>query len=120
MSSTFTIELNHLRFFATHGHYEEEGQAGNEFEVNITLTVEAPKTVVTSLDEVINYAEVYRISKEIFLQRKALLETIAMEIADELKRQFPGINELAVQIVKVHPPVTAFIGSVAVTYKTGF
>jgi dihydroneopterin aldolase len=120
MSSTFTIQLNNLRFFAPHGHYEEEGQTGNEFEVNIALTAKAPKTKVTSLEEVINYAEVYSIAKGIFLNRKALLETLAMEIAEELKQQFPSIKKISVQIIKLHPPITAFSGSVAVTYKTSY
>jgi 7,8-dihydroneopterin aldolase/epimerase/oxygenase len=120
MSSTFVIQLHHLRFAAAHGVFEEEARVGNEFEVNISLTVTAPEKIVMSIEDTINYAEVYRIVKELFAERKALLETLAMEIAEELKQQFPTLRKASVQISKLHPPITAFIGSVSVTYTKDF
>lgn len=120
MSSTFTIQLNHLRFTAAHGVYEEEARVGNEFEINITLSVQAPEKRVTSIDDTINYAEVYRILKAIFSVRKALLETLAMEIAEELKKQFPLLKKASIQISKLYPPMVAFTGSVSVTYTTEY
>ena len=83
MAAIFTIQLNRLRFFSTHGLYAEEAAAGNEFEVNLSLLVKAPEERITSLSETVNYAAVYRLVSELFSVRKALLETIAMEMADE-------------------------------------
>jgi 7,8-dihydroneopterin aldolase/epimerase/oxygenase len=120
MSSTFTIQLNSLRFFAAHGLYAEERQAGNEFEVNLSLTLKAAKVKVVSLEETINYAEVYRLVNERFAVRTNLLETLAMEIAEELKQQFPAIRKISVHITKLHPPITAFTGSVSVTYNRSY
>ena len=120
MSATFTIALNHLHFFAAHGLYAEERQAGNAFEVNLSLTLKAPKAKVVSLEETINYAEVYRLVNERFSVRTNLLETLAMEIAEELKQQFPAIRKISVHIVKLHPPITAFTGSVSVTYTRSY
>lgn len=120
MSSIFTIQLNNLRFFAGHGVFAEEARAGNEFEVNLSLTLPAPETKPTSLEETINYAEVYRITKALFSIRKKLLETLAMEIAAELKQHFPAVTEISVQINKLHPPISAFAGSVSVTYQKSF
>ncbi|HET7897677.1 MAG TPA: dihydroneopterin aldolase, partial [Flavisolibacter sp.] len=65
MSATFTIQLNKLRFSSGHGVFAEEAITGNEFEINLSLEVEAPEKTVTSLEETINYAEVYRITKEL-------------------------------------------------------
>jgi dihydroneopterin aldolase len=120
MSSTFTIQLHRLQFTALHGLYSEEAAAGNEFEVNLSLTVNAPHQKVLSLDESINYAEVYRIVKAVFASRTDLLETLAMEMAAELKKAFPVLQNASIQIVKLHPPITAFTGSVSVTYNTSF
>ena len=120
MSSTFDIQLHGLRFTAAHGVYEEEARTGNEFEVNIRLSVKAPKKTVTALDDTINYGEVYQTVKTVFLQRKALLETIAMETAAALKTQFPLIQSLSIQIIKLHPPITSFTGSVSVTYNKAY
>lgn len=115
--ATFTIQLHNLRFFAAHGMFEEERAAGNEFEVNIALTIKAPKKKVKSLEHTINYAEVYRIAKEIFSERSQLLETLGMEIGEVLKAQFPSINQLSVDIKKLNPPIIGFTGSVGVRYE---
>lgn len=120
VASTFTIALNHLQFFAAHGLYAEERQAGNAFEVNLSLTLKAPKEKVVSLEETINYAEVYRLVNERFAIRTDLLETLAMEIAESLKLQFPAIQKISIHIVKLHPPITAFTGSVSVTFNRSY
>ncbi len=93
---------------------------GNEFEVNISVSIKAPKTKAFSLEETVNYAEVYRIVNEIFSVRKNLLEELASEIAEKLKQQFPSIQKAAIQISKLNPPITSFTGSVSVTYNTKF
>ena len=117
MNSTFTIQLTGLRFFGTHGMYAEEIGVGNEFEVNISIDIKAPKTKLTSIEDTVNYAEAYRIAKEIFSKRKLLLETLAMEIAEELKTQFPAIRRICVEVIKLNPPITSFTGSVSVSYR---
>lgn len=116
MSSMFTIQLHQLQFHADHGLFEEEGRTGNEFLVNVSLTVKAPKNVITRIDDTINYGEVHRIIEAIFLERRPLLETLAMEMAEALKQQFPAIKKLSIQISKQHPPIVSFEGSVSVTY----
>ena len=100
--------------------FEEEALVGNSFEVNLSLTVKAPEKVVTSLDDTINYAAVYGIVKDILTVQRALLETLAMEITEELKKQFPSIRIATIQIIKLHPPISAFTGSVSVTYTKKF
>lgn len=120
MASTFTIQLHNLRFFGAHGMYEQEAVAGNEFEVNMALTLKAAKTILTKLEDTINYAEVYRIAEEIFSVRKNLLETLAQEIAEALKQQFPSLKKISIQIIKLNPPITAFTGSVSVTFQKSF
>jgi dihydroneopterin aldolase len=120
MSAYFTIQLNNLHFFAEHGMYEEERAVGNEFEMNISLQIKAPKEKIKSLEDTINYAEVYRMVKEIFSRRKPLLETLAMEIAEELKQQFSQTREINISIKKLNPPITGFSGSVGITYTKTF
>lgn len=120
MPSHFTIELNNLRFYSPHGFFAEEAQTGNAFEVNISLTTGAPAATVHSLEQTINYAEAYRITKAIFDVRHNLLETLAMEITDGLKLAFPSLQKASVQIIKLNPPIAAFSGSVSVTYHKDF
>ena len=120
MAGHFHIELKNLRFFAEHGMYQEEMKVGNEFEVDITIGCKSPKKTITSIDQTINYVEVYRIIQEEFNIRKYLLETCAMQIAEKLQLQFPEIEELTICIRKMNPPITNFTGSVGITYSKSF
>ncbi len=106
-----------MRFFAEHGMYQEEMKVGNEFEVDISLQTKAPKKVITSIEQTINYVEVYRILQEIFSVRKQLLETCAMEIGNRLEEKFPAIENISIVLKKLSPPITNFSGAVAVRYN---
>jgi dihydroneopterin aldolase len=120
MAGHFIIELKQLRFFAEHGMYQEEMKVGNEFEVDLVIGCKSPKKIITSIEQTINYVEVYRIVQEEFNQRKYLLETCAMLIAEKLQAQFPEIENLTISIRKMNPPITNFSGSVAVIYSKSF
>ena len=120
MAGHFTIELNSIRFFAEHGMYEEEKRVGNEFEVDVSIACKSPRKIISSIEQTINYAEVYRILQEEFAERKFLLETVAMQVADKLKHQFPEIESVKISIRKLNPPITNFSGSVGITYSKTF
>lgn len=116
-SGRFTIELRNLRFFARHGLYEEERKTGNEFEVDVSLEYAAPGALVLTIDQTINYAEVFRIVREEFAKDRDLLETCAMELADRLEQAFPQLDRLKISIRKLHPPISHFSGSVGIEYS---
>lgn len=120
MAATFTVQLHNLRFFANHGLFDEERLAGNEFEVNILMVIDAPEKTVTKIEETINYTEVHRITKEVFSKPTPLLETLAMKIADAVKGEFVALKKIQVQIIKLHPPITGFNGSVSVSFEKNF
>jgi dihydroneopterin aldolase len=116
LAAQFTIELKGLRFFAEHGLYEEEAKLGNEFEVDISIDYKAPQEVISSIDQTVNYVEIFRIVRDEFSQRKNLLETCAMQIANTLQEQFTQIERLTISIRKLNPPITNFTGTVGVIY----
>lgn len=120
MAGHFTIELKNLRFFAEHGMYQEELKVGNQFEVDLIIGCKSPKKMITSIDQTINYVEVYRIVQEEFNMRRYLLETCAMQIAEKLQLHFPEIEQLTISIRKLNPPITNFAGSVGITYSKAF
>ncbi|MGV3529000.1 MAG: dihydroneopterin aldolase [Flavisolibacter sp.] len=117
MAGKFTISLNGLRFFADHGIFTEEKKVGHEFELNISMEMNEPPGGVQHISDTINYAEVYRLVQHIFRQRKLLLETLAVEIAGTIKKQFPQAENISVTITKFSPPITNFTGSVSVNYS---
>lgn len=116
MAGQFTISLNGLRFFADHGIYTEEKKVGHEYELNISMNMLEPPGGVQAIGDTINYAEVYRLVQEIFRQRKLLLETLAVDIANTIQKHFPIAKNISVTITKFSPPITNFTGSVSVNY----
>jgi dihydroneopterin aldolase len=120
MAGQFIIELKGLRFFAEHGLYEEEKKVGNEFEVDVSIECRSPKKKIESLDQTVNYVEVYQIIQAAFSVHHNLLETCAMQIAEQLEERFEPLKNLSITIRKLNPPITHFSGSVGVTYRKSF
>jgi 7,8-dihydroneopterin aldolase/epimerase/oxygenase len=118
--ASITIHLRRLQFFAPHGMFEEEQLAGNEFEVDLSLEIDAPNDRLASLEESINYATVFELVKRVFEKPEALLENLAMTIASDVKLHFPVLKKISVQITKLHPPIISFTGSVGVTFEKSY
>ena len=120
MAGRMNIELKGLRFFAEHGMYAEERKVGNQFEIDLTVSYRVPKQVITSMEETVNYVDIYRIVEKEFSGHKHLLETCAMQICDKLQEHFPAIRQVDISIKKINPPITNFTGSVGVSYSKKF
>lgn len=115
MDAAMTIELKGLRFYGYHGLHEEEGKAGNAFEVEVKMT-QAVTGPIHSIDQTANYVQAYGIIKEEMEMPRPLLETLAQAIGDRLHEAFPSSSQLTVSIQKLSAPLPNFIGSVGVTY----
>jgi 7,8-dihydroneopterin aldolase/epimerase/oxygenase len=117
MKSVMTIELKALRFHAFHGLFPEEKKTGNEFEVNLSVDYTPAEKVITQIDNTVNYAQLHELIKSAMQQPRDLLETVAMEIVENMYTTFPQIKKAAIEIMKLHPPIAQFIGSVGVKYE---
>jgi dihydroneopterin aldolase len=120
MAGHFTISLEALRFFAYHGLHEGERKTGNEFEVTLHVTFESGEHVITSIDQTVNYASLSEIVNRKMDQPENLLETIAMNIVEEIHTSFPRVRKADVSITKLHPPIPAFTGHTVVRYEKEF
>ncbi len=110
-----TLQLTGLQFYAYHGFYEEEKKLGGEFIVDVTVMHHPIKIPVKHLNETIDYTSLYQLVKEYMQQPTALLETIATTIAHEILTKFSQAEEVKISINKIHPPIIAFEGQVAVS-----
>ena len=115
-----TIKLKQLRFFAHHGLYEEERKVSNEFIADLEVTFESSVSVVTKMNETINYIKLYELVKKRMLQPTDLIETLAMEITNSIHHQYPQVKRVSITIAKQYPPVINFSGNVAVNYTQEF
>jgi dihydroneopterin aldolase len=115
-----TIKLKQLRFFAHHGLYEEERKVSNEFIVDLEVSFESRVTTIAKMSETINYIKLYELVKKRMLQPTDLIETLAMEITNNIHQQYSVVKKVSIAITKKYPPVINFSGNVAVDYTMEF
>ena len=102
-----TIELSGMEFHAFHGCLPEERRDGNLFVVDFECEYDISKAASSdSLEDALNYAEVYDLIKAQMQIPSNLLEHLAVRIADAVSASFPQIQHLSLRVAKAHPPVS--------------
>ena len=112
----FEISLNDLVFHAFHGVYEEERKLGNEFRVTLSVRILCiPDHKLDDLNNTISYAELYEIVEKEMKTPRNLIETLALDIATNIKERYPAVLSGNITITKVHPPIEGMTGSASVS-----
>jgi len=103
------IRLSDLRFRAYHGVLPQERVVGNDYCVNLSLTLSAvaDATYTDQLDGTVNYAEAYQIVQAEMAAPSALLEHVAQRILTRLFNRFDLVEKAAVEVIKINPPFSA-------------
>ena len=120
MSNLLTISLNNVRFRAYHGLHPEERQKGNDFVVNMQVSYKPRTGIIQSLEDTIDYADLFAVINTAMQQPVDLLETLVQTIAYNAHQKFPHVIEVTVSVEKLNPPIDKFSGSAAVSYKIAF
>jgi 7,8-dihydroneopterin aldolase/epimerase/oxygenase len=120
MTDLFTISLNNVRFRAYHGLHPEERQKGNDFVVNMQVSFPPVSRSVVSLEDTIDYAELFEIINSTMQQPVDLLETLVQTITHNVSQQFPQVKRIDISIEKLNPPIDKFSGSAEVKYRKDF
>ncbi len=115
-----TIELKNLSFYAYHGLYQEEKIIGNTFIINLSVSYIPTVTVIKNIEETINYVSLYEIVKHKMSVTTPLLETVAMEVAEDIYKAFPQIKKIAISIAKAKLPIENFVGDTVVIFTKEF
>jgi dihydroneopterin aldolase len=112
------IRLHNMTFYGYHGISAAERQTGRRFEVDVELTVDMDKPAKSDkLKDTVNYTEVYRTVEEIVLENSfALLETIAVRLANRILSKFKP-KEVLVRVRKKIPPVPGNLDHIEVEVK---
>src|SRR6187551_1268605 len=116
----FIIELKGLQFYSFHGLYAEEKKVGGEFVVDVLAKLDSSHHEVSSIEETVNYAEVFAIIKQEMNVPRELLETLTQSIAEKIHAKFSSLKEIEVSVLKKVPPIDRFNGTVAATYRKTF
>ncbi|MGA0559222.1 dihydroneopterin aldolase [Larkinella sp. VNQ87] len=101
-----TISLEGLEFFAYHGFYDEEQKIGNKYSVDITVTADLSEPArLDRLSTTVNYGELYTITHEAMQRPARLLEHIAHNIIEEIRKRYPQVETVEVSVSKFNPPI---------------
>jgi len=113
------ITLKKLKFYGYHGVLDEENRLGQKFTVNLELYADLSKACKTdSVDDTINYAQVYQLVKEIVeTEQYNLIEKLAEEITTRVFGTFEKVKEIVVEIEKPEAPVNGIYDSFSVELR---
>jgi dihydroneopterin aldolase len=108
------IRIKNATFYGYHGVSNEEQNVGGKFEADIDIYTDFLEAASTdSLNKTVDYYKVYSFLNQFTVRQKYyLIETLAVEIADELLKKFDRILKVAVRVRKNNPPLGGVVDCV--------
>lgn len=110
------ISVEGIKVWAFHGVYAEEQVNGRYFVVDATVTAElnADQLLSDRLEATVNYETIYRIVHEKMAQPAALLEKVALDIAQTVQSADQRIVQTRIKLTKLQPPLGGEVASTSV------
>ena len=106
MEKTGIIELEGMEFKAYHGCLEQEKIRGNSFTVDFRGELDLSAAAESdSLNDTLNYADIYEIVAYEMSIPSELLENVAGRIVKAIEKRFPELSSFSVRVSKKKPPV---------------
>ena len=115
----YKVQLHNLTFFAFHGLYEEEKILGNQFQVSLEVTI-INFAEFENIKDTLNYVSLFEIVKTKMTQRFDLLESLAQSIIHEVYSKNKRVEEIAISIKKMNPPIKGINGNVGIALQRKF
>jgi len=105
---TSYVTLNDVRFHAFHGVLPQETAVGADFVVNLRLGYDISRAMRTDdVGDTLSYAEVYELVKHQMDVPSKLLEHVAGRIVDAVRKAYPAITSIDLELTKLNPPMGA-------------
>jgi dihydroneopterin aldolase len=113
-----TINIRGIHIYAYHGCLPEEALIGGDYVVNIALKGDFSKAASNdTLEDTVDYVEVYKIVKKEMAVRSKLIESVARRIGENLKHNIPAIIHVSVEVIKKNPPIGGEVDEVSVVLE---
>jgi len=111
------IEINKMQFQANHGAFEYEKYIRQIFVVSVSFSYDYEEAALNDdLNKTVNYADIVDLCREEMMDRKFLLESVALSIAHRIKKEFEGVSDLNVELEKPQVQMGVNLESVKVSY----
>ena len=108
------VGLERMKFYAFHGYYEFERRIGKEFVLDVMVDIDIQKDPDEKISNTYNYEEIFDTCKKYMKKRYQLLESLAFDIAQEIKDSDDRINEVYIRVEKLNPNMGGKIGKAAI------
>jgi len=92
----------------------------DEYILDASVDFHEGLNVIKSINDTINYADIYNIIRERMNVPTPLLETVVMEIGDEIHNEFPQLKAIKISLKKMNPPIEGMQGSAGVNWQRQF
>ena len=111
---TNIIRIKNATFYGYHGVSNEEQYVGGKFEADIDIYTNFSNAASKDdLSQTVDYYQVYAFLNQFTVNRKYyLIESLAIEIANELLKKFDRIIKVAVRVRKNNPPLGGVVDCV--------
>lgn len=100
------VAIEGAEFYGFHGHFPQERSLGGKFVVDVYLTT--PVLLPSrsdSLQDTVDYVQIYAIIQATMTKPRKLLETLAAEIGDNILKVFFQVKSVRVRVSKIQPPL---------------
>ena len=109
------VRVDNIRLYAYHGCLEEEALIGSDYRVDVEVIADLGKASATDeLKDTVDYVSLYQIVKSEMAIRSKLLEHVGKRIIDRVFQELLPVQEAAVTISKINPPIGGDVEAVSV------
>jgi len=102
----FTLTIKDLEFYANHGLYKGEKKINQKFNINVYITYAINVTDKISIEQCIDYVEITSMIKEVMKHSEDLMETLILNIRNEIMGKYSNIQKCNISIKK-YPQLNA-------------
>ena len=109
------IELKGMKFHAFVGHFDEEKDVGNKFNVDLRVKTGCKKAAESDkLHDALDYQLLYGVVKDQMRKKCNLVENVAMRILNAVFKNFAEISEAEVKVTKLSPKLGGLVDEVSI------
>jgi len=114
----YKIKINNMKFHSYIGVYQEEKKIGQNIEIDLIISLSKKIIKDDDITSTLSYGDCYRKIEEIVKASNVdLLETLALEIIEEIKKLNDKIESVQVNIRKLAVPINGIFDSVEIQIK---
>ena len=99
------VALRGMKFYAFHGYYEFERRVGCNFILDVEAFLDINQDPNEQIENTVNYESLYDICQQYMSKKYRLLESVAFDIAQHIKKEHNIVTKVKVTLAKMDPPL---------------